>query len=1122
VANEGPQEQFFKFTDARQRRIYERLQLVGEGTPAYFKDACRLLDQRPLFETTTHLVGHLIREIESSLRSVLFVFTDSTETIATSPESQNRETLLESVLQEFPELEIKSREGHRTRIREILKGLEIPEDHAIAMLWLKHAPSLAHGRAHRDNLNSPRPADADFRQYIDEMESVFDFLLSKFESKYTAIHAALDAKLQIEDPTNEDAKWLKKNIPNNRAALGYFFANLHNPKWLWPLRKEGLFSRPPEPQFDPETKLTSFPRWPASMCLVRFAAYEAADVKAKVAEILRGLESSNFVVHLDILEAACRLPGDMAAPIADKELAWLESNPFIDTLVPDKFADLVTHLAKSGDVDRALAVNRVALGIVTVDDDEQDETERLFVGPKFRLDRWHYGQFVAKTWASLANADWEAALTNYCELMHQHLEWRYPSGKESGDSHSSSWLSGVGNDTDEISHRLIATIRDISELAISNDISALSRVLEILESYKWDVFQRIVFHLLRSCRDYAINEIKARLLVPDTFRDRNLFHEYSLLLSEVFDELSENERRTILEWVDTFVPPIETVQERAKEWNGVEISKEEAEWHIRRGKLRWLEVLKDKLPEEWRLKYEEWTEHFGGAISDTFGMQVMWAGEPPIMENLAKLTYPERILEYLRGDLNDGDSPYELARELSDLVSKDPESYIAISEAFHDLAPHWVRAFFSGIHASAHPIPVESWPPLLTLMQWVLDRHGKDEAKECAEIREVIGDIISSSLLRGEVKIPFELRVQVWAVIEALTNDPNPTVAYEEKYGGENMDPLTLSLNTVRGEAFHTLFKYVDWCRQTLNIQDRTLESTTEVLPVLERHLRPDMEPSLAVRAVYGERLPALIAYDPAWVENHMSAIFPVGNEHAALYKAAWETFIIWTRPYDNVFEMLKAQYDRVVGHLGDKSFYRSESAAAHLSEHLIVFYARGIIELDEGGVLQRFYENASGKQAAHVFWFIARIVRENDVPAEVLQRFTELIEQRVKNGTADEQTAFGWLFSCGKFNIEWGLNLLREAVSSTKRSDPDHSVIERLSECAEQFPHLAIDVAIQLVDGADTEWKLQYWSAHLRTIIAAAVTSGDLEPADLLVNKLAAKNLPDFRNMLPGSSGRP
>ena len=62
----------FRFDDPRQARIFERLKrLVGEGPAAFYRDACRLMTEENDYESTTHLVAHLLREIESALRDVL-------------------------------------------------------------------------------------------------------------------------------------------------------------------------------------------------------------------------------------------------------------------------------------------------------------------------------------------------------------------------------------------------------------------------------------------------------------------------------------------------------------------------------------------------------------------------------------------------------------------------------------------------------------------------------------------------------------------------------------------------------------------------------------------------------------------------------------------------------------------------------------------------------------------------------------------------------------------------------------------------------------------------------------------------------------------------------------------
>lgn len=732
-----------------------------------------------------------------------------------------------------------------------------------------------------------------------------------------------------------------------------------------------------------------------------------------------------------------------------------------------------------------------------------------------RLDRWDYQQFVSKTWESVASADWEAALSQYCELLDDYLKTRYPNSVETGDSWSVNWLVGVEHDDDDEASLLLSIIRKISERTLSADASALPKILSILGAQKWDVFQRVIFHLLRLSDSDAISEeVRSRLMISDNFRDPNLFHEYSLLLASVFDLLSEEERSTILAWIDTFVPTVQEVQDRAKRWNGAELNIEEAEWHIRKGKLRWLELLKNKLPNEWSQKYTEWNEHFGGiSFDDSPRIQVMWTGEPPMSEILVRLSSPETILKYLMQVREEKESPQELARELSHLVSERPEQFISAWENVKELELSYVRAFFTGIHGRTQSIEDASWSPLLTSMKWALERSDANDP-ESSGLSSVIGDIVSSSLPHEEVRIPFDLRFEVWSIIAILLENPNPTVEHEAQYGRKNTDPMTFSLNTVRGVAFHTLFKYINWCRRTLDVQDRTLQSTAEVIPALEKHLQPAVDPSFAVRAVYGERLRSLIAFDPDWVKAHLDEIFPTSEDLTGIYKATWDSFIIWTWPDDNVLDLLREQYARAVEHLSEESPYRSEGAASHLSEHLVAFYARNRIEYEEG-LLKRFYQLATGVQAAHVFWFIAKILRENDVPADVRERFAHLIEERIKNGTREERVEFGWLFTCGKFESEWSLRLLLEAVSRTNKTDNDNEVVKRLVELSKEFPKLTIEITIHLVDGADAEWKLQYWSPHLRSIITAALESREIDLASLLVNKLAARNLPDFRNLI-------
>src|SRR6266516_3025421 len=60
------------FSDARQERIYQRLsKRISEGTAAFYRDTCRLRGNPYLFDSTTHLAAHLLRDVESAVRDVV-------------------------------------------------------------------------------------------------------------------------------------------------------------------------------------------------------------------------------------------------------------------------------------------------------------------------------------------------------------------------------------------------------------------------------------------------------------------------------------------------------------------------------------------------------------------------------------------------------------------------------------------------------------------------------------------------------------------------------------------------------------------------------------------------------------------------------------------------------------------------------------------------------------------------------------------------------------------------------------------------------------------------------------------------------------------------------------------
>lgn len=113
--------------------------------------------------------------------------------------------------------------------------------------------------------------------------------------------------------------------------------------------------------------------------------------------------------------------------------------------------------------------------------------------------------------------------------------------------------------------------------------------------------------------------------------------------------------------------------------------------------------------------------------------------------------------------------------------------------------------------------------------------------------RKTIASLLATGFESGPVEIPFDYRHVAWEVLKSITEDEEPTRDYEAQYGGSNMDPAALSINTTRGEAMHAVVRYALWVRRHLGNEpdgkerlERGLEEIPETREVLEAHLDPN------------------------------------------------------------------------------------------------------------------------------------------------------------------------------------------------------------------------------------------------------------------------------------------
>ncbi|HWY97989.1 MAG TPA: hypothetical protein VNY36_02785 [Bacteroidia bacterium] len=184
------------FLDSKQLNIYNLLyRLISPNAAGFYKDACQILKSHNELESTSNLVAHLLREIESAIREILLSISE---------------------LKKVPNPTTKSEERHKKELLLIFKTFNI-ESEPLANLWLTEFAGKANvilKYVHRDNLDPARPVDNNFIQIFDKFQDILLFILDRYESQYSKLDALIFELASMEEPTEKDIDRFKTKVPN--------------------------------------------------------------------------------------------------------------------------------------------------------------------------------------------------------------------------------------------------------------------------------------------------------------------------------------------------------------------------------------------------------------------------------------------------------------------------------------------------------------------------------------------------------------------------------------------------------------------------------------------------------------------------------------------------------------------------------------------------------------------------------------------------------------------------------------------------------------------------------------------------------------------------------------------
>jgi hypothetical protein len=900
----------------------------------------------------------------------------------------------------------------------------------------------------------------------------------------------------------------------------YFFDRLQNPLWLQPLKAKAIFAAPPKAIHDEKEGTVQFQTWAASRYLVRMS--ELPEAHEDVLNVAISIpETDNVLVHLDLLRIAGNLPPVQAARLAERAPQWIRAGTL---LTSDRAAAaLISHLANGGQTARALELTRVFFEVLPPKSSPAGEGWPRDV--RTRLERGMYGELIRTVREPLVGASGLDALRTFCSLLEAGVAAsRASDDEEEVEDYSFVWRPGIDgsrNTYDDVRNSLIETVRDSAlDLSAASD-EAVRQVVDILTQHRFTVFGRIALFVLRERPVLPI--IEAMLTNRGNFDALGFRREYALLLRDVFLLLSAGARAQLLAWLTE--TPNTDLDESDR----------------RRLQLERLAPLAGKLPAKEQALLDQLEQELGKPEPpDVISPQVtVWTGprSPKNAEELAAMPDDE-LIRFLKEWKPTGhvmaDSPEGLGRMLQSAASRDPERFATVATRCQDLSPTYVRSAIQGFQEAVRQGRPFPWEPVLKLCAWALQQpydyskehgaHPFEEDPGWSWTRRAIATLLDAGFEAKDTAIPIALKDSAWTLLSELTHDDNPSAAYEAEYGGSNMDPATLSLNTTRGQAFHGVVRYALWLQRHSEDPDKfSFSDAPEVKAVLDTHLDVNRDPSLAIRSVYGQWFPWLVLLDRDWAAGNAAKIF--SNEDAAIdyWHAAWDTYVKFNQPYNNIAEVLSVQYAAAVLKLDAVPQERQGGgeAARELAQHVVVLYGRG--RLERSSLLQDFYGHAPdwlrAAAISHIGWSLGQ---GGEIPTDVIERFQRLWEQRRANGEAapgkakEELEAFGsWAYS-KLFPAAWFLAELERVLRAVRDIDRDHTVMERLAELAKDWPHETVRVAHLMVE-FDAGWGPSGWEGELEQVLSAALASANPEArkeALSLIDLLGRKGFLSFREL--------
>ncbi|MEC5152457.1 hypothetical protein [Cryobacterium sp. GrIS_2_6] len=1008
--------------------------------------------------------------------------------------------------------------------------------------------------------SSTIPSDAEFKLHISNIEASLIARLGAFFDTVKSLEDILDVANRRHPQTEDRGVSSQSNgfdqptTSQVHAALARltslqlrraFYSKLANPLWVAPLHAEGAFSNPPAIERLDDGSYRVDP-WPEIDYLVKMASLAPEEV---VIALKNAANTDNPWVRRGIWEAATSLPASCAALLAPEMQGWVQESLGNSRTDPRDISRVIVILLEGGEHKKGA---RLA--------DAFYEPRAPRENPEFGLPEPTSGiesYWYADTLPGISAALGAARL----RTLRKWLE-KYQLGSKSFDPQTNEdtsyvWRPYATGGSAHHAHEIGDALVDAVHSAALEAATSAPASLDTLFKSAQPLLRRIAIDVLSEA--LIAERIKVDGDQATELRRSELIARAAAVLTDV--SFVENAYR----------PEFVKLIRASAQW-GTAIDMAPLMATIEEGPPALLDERRGRLsregdtPEETEARIQNYFQNWQHVLLSAIGRDSLTS---PFADLLNELDYARGVIEHpnepawqvqsFSGPTSPLDA--EQVKKMSDdeLLAQlaswhpDPSEWAgpthegqgrAVTESFTTqsgrlasradeikaLRPTYVRAILRGwelAHESGGDLP---WHEVVAICIWAVDLNDNavvlsegddfDDDVNYRNLKFQALQLLESGLNRGNKPegspIPVGEIPAVESALTMLVAHSEPSVEYEAKHGGDNMDPLTVSLNTIRPMALRSLIKLVH--------RDGESASVPTALATLEAHIG-DADHSLAVAAVYGEGLGRLYDSVKDWTLDHIEEMFGTEKSVTPKQQVAFSTALAVHSYHPALLNTLRVPIlaalrqlssgDQITGWKGMRSFDQL------IGDWILLGFVTGSIELDDELMIEWLRCTGAelrGNVLGHLGW---QMMHWTEVDKTVLQRAMEFWDSRVAHvkatpADAAELSDFYWFIRSGKIEAVWWLPRLLDVVALVRDFRPRGMLGEPLAEAGSHDPDTALAILERLMNGAGPDDQVSRYDLYenaIPQVLAAALDAGLpalTKRANDLMNQLGAAGFID------------